>query len=359
MSDPAPLDREAFGQMPDGRLVERVWLRGANGFAAAIITLGAAVQALRVPDRHGECDDVVLGFDNAEGYAAKRSFFGATVGRYANRVGGAAFMLDGRRHQLAANEGSACLHGGAEGFDLALWTIEESGEGASPFVTLGHVSPDGDQGFPGQLTVRLSYRIVDGCALALDFEAVSDRATVVNLSHHGFFNLAGLARGGSVLGHELTIFADAFLPVDGSMIPEADAPAPVAGTPFDFRNPVAIGARIRDDHAQLRRGHGYDHCYRLPGGRTAEPRLAARVVHPASGRGFDLMTDQPGLQLYSGNWLDGSQAGKLGRSHRQSDAFCLEPQAFPDAPNRPDFPTTQLSPGAVYRHRSLFRFFAA
>lgn len=358
MDAPAPLIRDIFGRMPDGRPVERLTLRGEAGFEVAIITLGASVQALHVPDRHGERADVVLGFETPEAYLALRSFFGATVGRYANRIAGAAFILDGKRHQLPANNGPNCLHGGTDGFDRALWTVEDAGAAPEPFVTLRHVSPDGDEGFPGTLTTRLTYRVVDGCSVALAFEATTDRPTVVNLSHHGFFNLAGIEQGESVLDHELTIFADSVLPVDAALIPSG-GPVPVAGTPFDFRSARPIGQCIREADEQLRLARGYDHCYRLAGGRTAEPRLAARVLHPQSGRGLELFTDQPGLQFYSGNMLDGTIAGKHGRLHRQSDAFCLEPQLFPDTPNRPDFPSTRLDPGEVYRHRSVFRFFTS
>lgn len=356
MDAPAPLLREDFGRMPDGSPVERLTLRGEAGFEVAIITLGATVQALHVPDRNGERADVVLGFERLEPYLSTRSFFGATIGRYANRIAGAAFALDGGRYELPANNGSNCLHGGSVGFDRALWIVEDVGEGSEPFATLRHVSPDGDQGFPGTLTTRLTYRVVGGCALALEFEATTDRPTVVNLTHHGFFNLGGVEQAQSILDHDLTIFGDSILPVDAGLIPDG-GPVPVAGTPFDFRNGAPIGARIRDKHEQLQFGHGYDHCYRLSGGRTVEPRLAARVVHPGSGRGLELLTDQHGLQLYTGNMLDGTVAGKYGRLHRQSDAFCLEPQAFPDAPNRPDFPSTRLDPGETYRHHSMLRFF--
>lgn len=358
MAGRALLVRDIFGRMPDGTPVERVTLRGSAGFEVAIIAWGASVQALHVPDREGEPADVVLGFDTLEPYLATRSFFGATVGRYANRIAGAAFTLDGTSHRLPANDGDNCLHGGTSGFDHALWTVEDAGEGPEPFVRLRHVIPDGEQGFPGTLTTRLTYRVVGGDSLALDFEAVTDRPTVVNLTHHGFFNLAGAATGESILDHELTILAERFLPVDAALIPK-DGPAAVAGTPFDFREGARIGARIRQDDAQLRFGHGYDHCYCLRDAEAGDVRVAARVVHPGSGRGLELLTDQPGLQLYTGNRLDGTVAGKAGRLHRQSDAFCLEPQGFPDAPNRPDFPSKRLDPGETYRHRSVFRFFTA
>jgi aldose 1-epimerase len=356
MNERALLVRDIFGRMPDGAPVERITLRGAAGFEVAIITLGASVQALQVPDRHGQPADIVLGFDALEPYLASRSFFGATVGRYANRIADAAFTLDGARYRLPANDGANCLHGGTAGFDRALWTVEDAGEAPEPFVTLGHVSPDGDQGFPGMLTTRLTYRIADGHSLALDFEAVTDRPTVVNLTHHGFFNLAGAESGGSILDHELAIFADRFLPVDARLIPNGSL-LPVAGTPFDLRTGTLIGARIREAEPQLRFGHGYDHCYCLSKAEAGSVRAAARVLHAESGRGFELWTDQPGLQLYTGNRLDGTVAGKGERLHRQSDAFCLEPQGFPDAPNRPDFPSSRLEPGETYRHRSVFRFF--
>lgn len=358
MSDaraPDAVVRDAFGRLPDGRAVERVSLRGAAGFCVSIITYGAAVQALHVPDRAGECADVVLGRDRIEPYLARRDFFGATVGRYANRIADAAFVLDGVRHQLSANDGGNCLHGGSGGFDRALWTIEAVGSEPEPFVTLAHASPDGDDGFPGILTARVTYRISGGRELTIAFEATTDRPTVVNLTHHGFFNLGGVAGHCDVLDHELAIFADRFLPVDARLIP-LDTVVPVNGTPFDFRAPRTIGAHIREANEQLRLARGYDHCFVLRGERTTPPRLAARVVHPASGRVLDLLTDQPGIQFYSGNFLDGTVEGKYGRLHRQSDAFCLEPQIWPNAPNRPDFPSARLDPGEAYRHVSIFRF---
>jgi aldose 1-epimerase len=347
--------REIFGHLPDGSPVERVTLHGGRGFEVAVMTFGASVQALRVPDRDGQCADVVLGHDELAPYVASRRFFGATVGRYANRIAGGRFELDGQCVQIPPNDGPHSLHGGLDGFDRKLWRIEAIEDGAADSVTLYHVSPDGEGGFPGALNVRVTYALAGDTAFSIAFEAETDRPTVVNLTHHSFFNLAGAASGTNVLDHRLTIEADTFLPADASGIP-AGGQDNVAGTPFDFTSPRLIGERIRDAHEQLRLRRGYDHNFCLRGGKTGTPRAAARVEHPASGRVMTLMTDQPGLQFYSGNFLDGSIIGKGGRLYRQSDAFCLEPQHWPDAPNRPSFPSARLNPGETYRHVSVFTF---
>jgi aldose 1-epimerase len=350
-----PVSRDVFGTLPDGRAVERITLRGEAGFAVSIIAWGAAVQALLTPDRQGQCDDVVLGHESLEPYLARRDFYGATVGRYANRIAGAAFTLDGEPHVLSANDGPNTLHGGVEGFDRALWRVESVSDEPWPSVVLGHASPDGENGFPGALAIRVRYELTGPQELAITFEAKTDRATVVSLTHHGYFNLAGVLTGGDVLDHELTLFADSYLPVDDGLIP-LGAPATVAATPFDFRTPRPIGAAIRVEDLQLRRARGYDHCFVLSREAVGAPRLAARMAHPRSGRMLELSTDQPGLQFYSGNFLDGSSGGKGGRLHRQSDAFCLEPQAWPNAPNRPDYPSARLVPGESYRHRTVLLF---
>jgi aldose 1-epimerase len=347
--------RDAFGHLPDGAPVEKVTLRGARGFEIAVITFGAAVQALRVPDRDGRCADVVLGHDKLAPYLAERRFFGATVGRYANRIAGGRFELDAQPIQLPLNDGPSCLHGGPDGFDRRLWQIQALDGGSTPSVTLAYASPDGEGGFPGALNARVTYALTGDAAFSVTFEAVTNRPTVVNLTHHGFFNLAGVESGRDVLDHRLVIEADTFLPTDAAGIPSG-GPQAVAGTPFDFTRPAPIGGRIRDAHEQLRLRRGYDHNFCLRGGRAGTPRPVARVEHPASGRVMTLMTDQPGLQFYSGNFLDGSVAGKGGRLCRQSDAFCLEPQIWPDAPNRPDFPSARLDPGETYRHVSVFQF---
>ncbi len=354
---PPRLDRDPFGTLPDGRAVERVVLRGAGGFEARIITFGAALQALIAPDAGGRCDDIVLGYDDLTGYLAERRMFGATVGRYANRIADARFPLDGRVVQLAANNGQNALHGGPQGFDRKLWQIVETWDGAAPGVTLAYVSADGEEGYPGRLDVRLSYRLTGPSELSLEFTARTDRPTVVNLTNHSFFNLDGAAAGHDILDHSLTIAAERFVAIDAHAIPLPGPPRPVAGTPFDFRQACPIGVRIRQDEVQLRHGRGYDHTFCLAGGGT--PAFAARLESPHSGRILELFTDQPGLQVYSGNYLDGSVRGKAGRHYLKSAAICLEPQIWPDAPNRPDFPSPRLEPGGLYRHVTIFRFSAA
>ena len=343
--------------MDDGAAVERVTLRGADGFEAAIIPYGATLQALKVPDRGGHVDDVVLGHDDFDGYLAARRYFGATIGRYANRIAGATFMLDGTKVDLDANDGANMLHGGHAGFDRKLWRIDDVAEQPEPSVTLSCASADGEGGFPGRLDVRATYRVTGPAELSITFEATTDRPTVVNLTNHSFFNLDGALSGSDILGHRLSIAADRYLAIDAGSIPLREPPRSVAGTPFDFREPDIIGARIRTDDEQLRRGRGYDHNFCLAPDRGLQ--LAARVESPRSGRVLELSTDQPGLQFYSGNFLDGTAAGKGGRLYRQSDALCLEPQTWPDTPNRPDFPSARLDPGGRYRHQIVYRFMTA
>jgi aldose 1-epimerase len=301
--------------------------------------------------------DVVLGRDDLAGYLAVRRFLGATVGRYANRIANATFELDGRRFQLPANDGVNALHGGLAGFDRKCWTVTGIGENPSPFVTLSYVSADGEEGYPGRLKTDLTYRISGGMELSIAFSAVTDRPTVVNLTNHSFFNLSGVEAGGGILDHRLAIAADAYLPVSAAGIP-LDVPHPVEATPFDFRDAHRIGARLGEANEQVRIRHGYDHNFCLRGGVTAEPRLAARLEDPRSGRVLELLTNQPGVQFYSGNFLDGSVTGKYGRVHRRYDALCLEPQVYPDTPNHPDFPSARLDPGQTYRHTSRYRFSA-
>lgn len=355
MSHAAPaVRRELFGTLADGTAIERIALRSAAGFEARVITFGARLQGLFVPDGDGRCDDVVLGFDDLDGYLAPRQFYGATVGRYANRIAGASFTLDGQVVRLAANDGPNALHGGLEGFDRKPWRVVGLDEGPQPALTLAYVSADGEEGYPGTLEVLLTYRLTGAAELSLRFEASCDRPTVVNLTNHSFFNLDGAVASGDILDHRLTVAAPSFLAVGPGSIPLPGGPHPVEHTPFDFRQPVAVGARIRSNDAQLRQGRGYDHNFCLGPGDGL--RLAARLESPNSRRVLELLTDQPGLQVYSGNFLDGGTAGKAGRLHRQSDAICLEPQIWPDAPNRPDFPSARLAPGEVYRHHSVYRF---
>jgi aldose 1-epimerase len=351
------VDREIFGHMPDGTAIEAVRLRGDNGFEVRVISYGAALQSIFAPDRAGRPADVVLGREDLAGYLAVRRFLGATVGRYANRIANGAFELDGVRFQLPTNDGANALHGGLAGFDRKAWTITAMGEDPTPFVTLSYVSADGEESYPGQFKTDITYRISGGTELSMEIAAVTDKPTIVNLTNHSFFNLAGVESGGGILDHRLTITADTYLPVSPAGIP-LGAPHPVDASPFDFRRSHPVGARMRDADQQVQIRQGYDHNYCLPGGATSAPRFAARVEDPESGRVLELWTNQPGVQFYSGNFLDGTVTGKYGRVHRQYDALCLEPQVYPNTPNRPDFPSARLDPGQTYRHISLYRFSA-
>lgn len=346
--------KDVFGTLPDGRNVERIMLRGEHGFEARIITHGAVIQALIAPDAKGGYDDVVLGHDAFAGYLAERKFLGATVGRYANRIAKGQFSLDGETIQLPVNNGPNALHGGLDGFDRKLWEIAAIEDGAQPAVTLTYTSPHAEENYPGKLDVRLTYRITGPSELSLEMEARTDRPTIVNLTNHSFFNLEGATSGTPILDHKLTVAAAHFLAIDPTAIPLPGPPRSVAGTPFDFRDAQAVGARIRESHEQLQSGRGYDHTYCLA--RDGKLALAARLEAPRSGRIMELFTDQPGLQVYSGNYLDGTISGKGGKLIRQSDAMCLEPHIWPDAPNRPDFPSPRLGPGEVYRHHTVYRF---
>jgi aldose 1-epimerase len=349
------VSREIFGHLPDGTAIELVRLHGEGGFEVGVITYGAALLSIFAPDRAGRLADVVLGRDDLAGYVALRRFLGATVGRYANRIANGTFELDGARFQLPTNDGANALHGGLAGFDRKAWTITATGENPAPFVTLSYVSADGEEGYPGQLKTDITYRISGGTELSMEMVAVTDKPTIINLTNHSFFNLAGAETEGGILDHRLTIAADSYLPVSPAGIP-LGAPQQVDATPFDFRTAHPVGARMRDTDQQVQIRQGYDHNYCLPGGATSAPRFAARVDDPGSGRVLELWTNQPGVQFYSGNFLDGTVTGKYGRVHRQYDALCLEPQVYPNTPNRPDFPSARLDPGQIYRHVSLYRF---
>jgi aldose 1-epimerase len=325
--------------MPDGRAVEVFTLANARGLEVRIITYGGIIVSLQAPDRHGRRDDVVLGYDTLDGYLTSSRYVGAIVGRYANRIAQGRFRLDGRTYQLARNNGPHHLHGGTRGFDKVLWEAGPFQNARGAGVLLTHTSPDGDEGYPGSLSIRVTYTLTDANELIADFAATTDRPTPVNLTQHSYFNLAGRGAG-DVLRHELMIDADRFTPVDATLIPTGVL-APVAGTPFDFRQPTAIGARIDQPDAQLAIGKGYDHNFVLNRqGSAAELRHAARVVEPVSGRTLEVLTTEPGLQLYTGD----------------RRAFCLETQHFPDSPNQPEFPSTILRPGGEYRSRTVFVF---
>ncbi|HEV3049647.1 MAG TPA: aldose epimerase family protein [Longimicrobium sp.] len=349
----AGIERTLFGHLPDGTAVERFALRGASGLQMEVSGYGGAILALRTPDREGRLGDVVLGFDRLDDYVADQAYFGALIGRYANRIRGGRFSLEGREYALPVNDGGNHLHGGPGGFHKVPWAAEPFQENGTVGVRLSRVSPDGEQGYPGTLLVTVTYRLTLEGALVIDYAAETDQPTPVSLTQHTYFNLSGdPAR--DVLGHEVELHADRFTPADGGLIPTGEL-APVAGTPFDFRRPTAIGARIDDGDARLSGVGGYDHNFAVTdGGATLAP--AARVHEPVSGRVLELFTTEPGLQFYSGNYLDGSAVGKDGQPYRYRCGFCLEPQKFPDSPNHPDFPTCILRPGERYASRSVYRF---
>jgi aldose 1-epimerase len=339
---------QPFGKTPDGKPATVHTI--ANEIIRARITdFGGRVVSVEVPDREGKRDHVVLGFDNVSEYISAGGSFGALLGRTANRIGGGAFTLEGRTYQLTKNEEDATLHGGPMGFDKLFWRVEEAGDTR---IVLSLASPDGDQGFPGLLSVRASY-CLEANTLSLSLEAATDKPTPVSLSAHPYFNLAGLPVE-NVLEHEITIEADAFLPTDAKQIPTGEF-RPVHGTIFDFRQPARIGARIRRADPQLLFGKGYDHYFVLHAAEGGRLRLAARVHDPRSGRTLEVLTTQPGTQFYTGNNLNGSVAGR-GGAYRQSAGFALEPQGFPDAPNRPEFPSTILHPRCNYRESIAYRF---
>jgi aldose 1-epimerase len=351
----AEAKRIEFGTLADGTRVEAVELTNRNGLSARIITLGATLQSLIVPDLHGRPADVVLGYASAAEYLAKPQYFGATVGRYANRIAGGRFSLDGKPYVLEKNDGPNHLHGGLRGLDKVVWRIESVESGSIARVTLTHVSVDGQGGYPGTLQVTAIYSLNERNELSVEYRATTDQPTIVNITHHSFFNLAGEAGNTSVMAHRLTLAADAYTPVNATLIPTGELRS-VAGTPFDFRQPHAIGERIREGRdEQIRLGRGYDHNF-VVNGTSGRLRPAAHLEDPASGRVMELLTTAPGIQFYSGNFLDGTTAGKSGRVYRQGDALCLEPQVFPDSPNRPDFPSSRLNPGETYVNTMMFRF---
>ncbi|TFI59715.1 galactose mutarotase [Sphingomonas parva] len=354
----ASVSRASFGQMPDGQNVEAITLRNEGGVTARIITYGAALQSLLVPDRHEELADVTLGYPTMQGYLAKGEFFGATVGRVANRIAGGRFTLDGQSYQTPLNDGPNALHGGTRGFDKVLWKVVEVKEGPSASVTLRYLSPHMDQGYPGALDVTATYTLDESNTLAVDYRATTDRPTVVNLSNHAYWNLAGEGSAEGAMGHLLTIPADHFTPVNATLIPTGEL-RPVAGTVFDFRRPTPIGERVRTNDPQILYGKGYDHNWVVARDVARAPRLLARVEDPSSGRVMHVLSNQPGIQFYSGNFLDGTIVGKSGRLYRQGDAIVLEPQMFPDTPNQPAFGSVRLNPGQTYRNTILFRFSTA
>jgi len=350
------VNRSSFGRLPDGTPVDRFALKNGRGLEVGLMSYGAAVISVRAPDRNGHVEDIVLGFDKFDDYLTKARYFGTVVGRYGNRIAKGRFALDGVAYQLAVNNGVNHLHGGHRGFDKAVWHADPFERGGGAGVAFTYTSVDGEEGYPGTLKASVTYTLTAGNELVLDYQAASDKATPVNLTNHSYFNLAG--RGcGDITPHVLTLHADRYTPIDEAMIPTGDV-ATVAGTPFDFRTPAPIGARIDAGHEQLRRAGGYDHNFVLNGRGDARLKSsrsttehAARVVEPASGRTLDVATAEPGVQFYAGNNLDPARNGFARRA-----GFCLETQHFPDSPNHPQFPSTILRPGRTYESTTVFTF---
>jgi aldose 1-epimerase len=331
--------REVFGQTAERAGIPAVILTNGAGMRARVIAQGATLQELLVPDRNGQLANVVRSYPNAADYQDRRQVAGATVGRFANRIAGARFMLDGREYRLTANSGPNSIHGGPNGFDRAMWTIARVTSGPRASVTLTHTSPDGDEGFPGEMKLSVTYTLDEQNVLTLTMEATTSKPTILNLTNHSYFNLAGQADGGDVTNHLMTIHADAFTPSSARLIPTGEIRS-VAGGAFDFRTPRRIGERIADPDPQIQNGRGYDHNWVLRGGATRQPKPAARLEDPVTGRVLELSTTEPGLQVYTG--LKGSVA--------------FEPQHFPDSPNHPNFPSVRLDPGKTYRHVTVYKF---
>lgn len=352
----AEVQRARFGVMPDGREVPAVTLKNAKGVQVTVIAYGAAIQSVVLPDRAGRPADVALGYATLGEYLAKPQYFGATVGRFANRIAKGRFKLDGADYQVPVNDGANSLHGGVVGFDKVLWDVVSVKSGPVASVTLRRVSPDGDQGYPGQMTVEATYSLDERNNLTIEYKATTDKPTIANITNHTFWNLSGEGSAKGALGALITIPAETYLPTDAGSIPTGEF-RPVKGTDFDFRTPHAIGERVRDARdQQLVYGHGYDHNWNVGTKVTADQHLMARAYDPASGRGFELWSNQPGLQFYSGNFLNATSAGKSGRMYRQGDAFVMEPQIFPDTPNQPKFGSARLAPGETYRNVITYRF---
>ncbi|WP_236655169.1 aldose epimerase family protein [Streptacidiphilus carbonis] len=352
--------RESFGALADGTPVHRWILTDGRGTTATVLEYGAVLHTLHLPDpngRAGEAVNVVLGHPDLDGYLSERPpFFGAAIGRFGNRIADGRFVLDGRTHRVPLSDVPRpnALHGGDQGFDARLWSAEPVEVPGGSGVELTLVSPDGDQGFPGTLRATVRYSLADG-ALRIDYRATTDAPTVVNLTNHSYLNLAGEGTG-TVLDHELTLVAAAYLPVDRDLRPLPGSPAPVAGTPFDFVTARALGERIHDEDGQLAIAGGYDHCWALDGGRTDAPRVVAVLRHPGSGRVLTLSSTEPGIQVYSGNALDPGLTGPSGRPYGPYAGVALETQHFPDSPNRPDYPSTVLRPGEEYRSTTVYDF---
>ena len=345
------IEKSPFGKTPSGEAVELYTLKNASNAEVRIMTYGGTVVSLKVPDRSGKPGDIVLGYETLDGYLKNSPYFGSIIGRYGNRIGKGQFSLDGKQYTLPKNNGENTLHGGIKGFDKVVWKAAEVKSKEGPALSLTYLSKDGEEGFSGNLNATVVYTLTNNNELRLEYTATTDKVTVVNLTHHSYFNLAG---EGSILQHALMINADKFTPVDAGLIPTGELRS-VKGTPMDFSKPTAIGARIDQQYEQLVAGKGYDHNWVLNHS-TGELSMAARVYEPSTGRVMEVLTTEPGLQFYSGNFLDGTITGKGGQVYKQRSGFCLETQHFPDSPNKPAFPSTILKPGQQYKSTTVYKF---
>jgi aldose 1-epimerase len=341
-----------FGTMPDGTEVKQYTMTNKQGVVINVINYGGIITSIIVPDKNGNMGDVVLGYDSLSHYVKNNPYFGALIGRYGNRIAKGKFQLDGKQYTLATNNGENHLHGGVKGFDKVIWNIEEGTSTDGVALKVTYKSPDMEEGYPGTLQAEVQYILTDRNELRIRYTATTDKKTIVNLTQHTYFNLNEAKS--DILSHQLTINADKYLPVDKTLIP-AGSPADVAGTPFDFRQPKTIGSRIGENHEQLKAGKGYDHCWALNNA-TNELSEAAVLYDSVSGREITVLTTEPGIQFYSGNFLDGSNKGKGGIAYNFRFGLCLETQHFPDSPNRPDFPSVTLEPGKTYSTETVYRF---
>jgi aldose 1-epimerase len=348
------LKMESFGKTADGQQVQLFTLTNKNGIEAKITNFGGIIVSLKTPDRKGQLTDIVLGYDNLEGYVGDTAFFGALIGRYGNRIAKGQFVLNGKTYQIPLNDGPNALHGGPNAFNKKVWTAKDVSTHSTPMLQLTYLSKDGENGFPGNLSVQVTYSLTSDNELRIDYAATTDKDTVLNLTNHSYFNLKGEGQG-DILQHEVRLNANKFTPVDATLIPTGEL-KPVQGTPFDFRKSTAIGARINMDDQQLKYGWGYDHNWVLNGMGSGQLVMAARVHEATTGRVLEVLTDQPGVQFYSGNHMDGTIRGKGGKIYPKRGGLCLETQHYPDSPNHPAFPSTELKPGQKFHSTTIYKF---